>query len=232
MQGVLQTFKAISDYANKAKPPSMFLVVSIVSSLNSVAAVVLMFFEGQATKNAKWYFHAGLYLYHLLEVSLRTATLAIFGFAVGRYSFIAAPFSLLLRFLIKAATKDSTPLGLTIASFFLDSAFSSVRGFRAASALTLVECAIVVVLVIAPSGPLEHKPEGAQAIGAIFLGCIGIRCILHRLVMEKHSKYSVGKNETSKLEHEQGASEDAQEVAEAVGLELNPIQHMINAVAV
>ena len=235
----MQTYKALSDFAMQQKLPEPFLLISILSSLNSVAAVVMMFFEGKATKQikgkTKWAVYLGLYLYHLLEVTLRTATFALFGLALGRYSFVAAGCSLLFRLLIKLTTKDPAPLGLAVASVFLDSAFEEVPAFRASSAASMVEGVAAVLFVVAPGFriregakySLEHHPGIATLIWTSFLGCACVRVLLHTLIMERHSKFCTGKNKDTALEHDVDATADATEIAESAGAQ-NPLAQAIN----
>ena len=220
VQGVLQTYKVISDFAGpERKLPELFLVVSIISSMSSVSVVLMMFFEGQATKNAKWYYKAGLFVYHFLEVALRTAIFVLFGHALGGHSFIAVPFVILSRFLVKFATKDSAPFGLVLASVFLDSAYNDLQAFRVGSLASLAEGVIVVLLAAVPEGSLKHRPEIATVVWAMFLACIFVKCVLHFSVMERHSKFKVGKNKTTTLEHEQDVQEELEDVVPESALE-------------
>jgi len=221
----LQTFYFLKKTNENSADFDIFVVISILSSVNSMAFVLLMFLESNAIHHAptvdntdlesgelskklkKWLFakstrkvKLGLYMYHVGEIFSRVLVFALLGFAFGRYSFVVGAASLAIRvsFNMCYKVKDMS-LGLLVASLVLDSVWSSLSSFRAASLLTLVEG--VAFLLLAAQIPLRRSIKNSDQLWdyVIFLICFSylLKYGLH-LVVEKMGKYSSDEGKRAK----------------------------------
>ena len=111
----MQSYKVLKDYRLKNIAPDTFLVVSIIFSFNSVASVLMLFLESKSTdKHRSLVIQLCLYMYHVVEVALRTACLAFLAFEFQEYTPVLVVCSLLLRLLIWHLSKDTAPVGLAL----------------------------------------------------------------------------------------------------------------------
>ena len=150
-QGCLQSYWVSRNYEIHGEMPSVLLVGSIVSSINAMALVLVLFFQGKshiegATDNSR--VKICIYLYHFAEVALRTCFFALIGITLEAGTLLVLPVIVLLRFWIRKSTGDQAPTSMVFTSIFIDSAFTGVHAFRLASAITLAETLASVLLAI------------------------------------------------------------------------------------
>ena len=184
-----------------------FLVTSIASSINSMALVLRMFLQSEALQNCTGKVKMGLYLYHLAEVSFRVLVLALLGFMLGRYSFVAAAGCFVVRAVLRLLLgKTDMPVSLLVVSVVVDSAWSSLWEFRAASLFTALEGLLVMLLVCSVIN-VGHLRRSIEPTSPLWLSMIILPCSFFLIklglqrVVESQGKYRQEAGKRAEYDH-------------------------------
>jgi hypothetical protein len=144
VKGVLQSYEALNDI-KAGNELDVILVVSVLFSMNSIAIVLLLFVHGKLDSQSSIGYKLCLYLGHVAEVGFRTLSLALLGFAIHRYSFVAVAACLGIRFALysgKGLTSKNMHISMVFASVLIDSVWTDRMCLCYASALTAIEGAL------------------------------------------------------------------------------------------
>ena len=227
-EGILQIFKAVKDYHN-GEAVDTFLLVSIFSSVNTVALVLLMYLEqGVVPKQSQLCERVvrkcGLHLYHTSEILLRIFTLALLGFGLGRLSFVVGILCLFVRAVVLVGFQrhgghGDWSLGLVLTVFFVDSVCNDRRSFRILSVMTVIESAVFVWFATSHGNTDHRLGVGHARVAWVLAGaCVALKFATHCVVMEGYGRFSARYIDQAKGKvqlHAGSADNQAADAAEA-----------------
>jgi hypothetical protein len=193
VQSTLQSYKAFQDHAD-GKGVSGELLFSVAMSFNAIALGLMLFLEPNLS-SAEGLPYLGLYMYHIVEISFRVLSFSLLGFAsmqsYGHITFAGLFVVISLRAGIRKFYCNHMPLGMLVASIFVDSAWPTVGSYRIGSTLTVCEN----VLFLLWPAVLLLPATTALSVGVVFGLLLVARVLLWWGIMGEScswSRYYIG----------------------------------------